>query len=184
MTARQMLVLVPGLACFLAFSWGTLRHFRSVGPMPPGMRLIGAVSLLTVTAFTWSVLASPLPGTWPAAPILSFGSLALFAWTVRETRHAAFALAFAGAQPSRLLATGPFRYLRHPFYTSYLTFWLATCVATTSSISIGGSAILLVCYLTAARDEEKVILRSRLSAEYATYASGTGMFLPICRLRR
>lgn len=184
MMARQMLVLMPGLACFLAFSWGTLRHFRSVGPMPPGMRLIGGVSLLTVTAFTWCVLASALPGTWPAAPILSFGSLALFTWAVRATRHAALAVAFAGAQPSKLLVTGPFRYLRHPFYTSYLTFWLATCVATTSSICIGGSAILLICYFTAAREEGKNISRSRLSAEYATYSSVTGMFFPRLRLRR
>ncbi len=184
MTAVQMLVLTPGLACFLSFSWGTLRHFRSVGPMPPGMRLVGAVSLLTVAAFTWSVLTSPLPGTWPAAPILSFGSLALFAWSVRATRHTDFALAFAGAQPPRLLVTGPFRYLRHPFYTAYLTFWLATCVATTSSICILGSATLLICYFIAAREEEKNISRSWLSVEYQSYASETGMFLPRCRLRR
>jgi protein-S-isoprenylcysteine O-methyltransferase Ste14 len=184
MTVSQMLVLMPGLACFLAFSWGTLRHFRSIGPMPLGMRLIGAVSLLTVAAFTWSVLASDLPGTWPAASILSFGSLALFIWTVRATRHAGFALAFAGAQPSKILVSGPFRYLRHPFYTSYLMFWLATCVATTSSVCMLGSAILLMCYFIASREEEDNISRSRLAAEYVNYASETGMFLPRCRLRR
>jgi protein-S-isoprenylcysteine O-methyltransferase Ste14 len=182
MTVKQVLVLMPGLGCFVAFSWGTLRHFRSVGPMPPGMRLIGTVSLLTVTAFTWSVLASALPGTWPAAPILSFGSLALFTWAVRATRHAGLALAFAGVQPSRLLVTGPFRHLRHPFYMSYLTFWLATCVATTSSICMLGSAILLVCYFVAAREEERDISRTRLSAEYASYALETGMFFPRLRL--
>ncbi len=182
MTAKQMLVLGPGLACFIAFSWGTLRHFRSVGPMPLGMRLIGTVSLLTVTAFTWSVLASALPGTWPVASILSFGALALFTWAVRTTRHAGFALAFAGAQPSRLLATGPFRYLRHPFYTSYLMFWLATCIATTSSICILGSAILWICDFVAAREEKRNISRTRLSAEYASYALETGMFLPRFRL--
>lgn len=178
MTAAQTLVLVPGLACFLAFTWGAFRHFRSVTPVPLGMRVIGVVSLATMTAFTGAVLASPMPDTWPAAPILSAGSLALFAWAVHATRGAALAQAFAGVQPSRLVVTGPFRYLRHPFYTSYLIFWLATFVATTSSICIGGTFILLMCYIVAAREEERLISRSLLATEYANYASKIGMFLP------
>lgn len=184
MTSIQMLVLMPGLGCFLAFSWGALKHFRSSGPTPLGMRLIEVTSLVTVAAFVWSILVSPLSEAWPAATILMVGSLILFIWSVRETRHTGLTLAFAKAEPSGLLVTGPFRYLRHPFYTSYLTFWLATCVATTSSICILGSATLLICYFIAAREEEKNISRSRLSAEYESYASATGMFLPRCRLRR
>jgi len=183
MTAGQALVLAPSLACFLAFSWGTLRHFRSAGPMPPGMRLIGAVSLVTMTAFAWSVLAEPLPGTWPLAVVLATGSLALFVWTVRATRDAGLALAFAGAQPSELVVVGPFRYLRHPFYTSYLLFWLATFIATLSNICALGLFVLLVCYVTAAREEEYSISRSRLAIQYVQYASGAGMFLPKLKRR-
>lgn len=184
MTAAQMLVLTPGLICFLAFSWGTLRHFRSPGPVPFGMRLIEAVSLVTVTAFVWSVLASPMPDVWPAAPVLSMGSLALFIWSVKATNNTGFALAFAEAQPSKLVVSGPFRYLRYPFYTSYLIFWLANFVATSSSICAVGLLILLVCYVTAAREEEGSISRGRLAVEYANYASDTGMFLPKRRRRR
>ncbi len=178
MVGQNLLVLVPGAACFLAFSWGTLRHFRSVGPMPLGMRLIGAVSLVTMTAFAWSVLAMPLSRIWPAAPVLSIGSLALFVWTVHTTRGAGLALAFAGGQPSGLMVSGPFCYVRHPFYTSYLIFWLATCVATNSGVCWTGLLTLLVCYVTAARAEERLISRGRFAAEYAGYVAGTGMFLP------
>ena len=184
MTSGQILVLVPGLACFLAFSWGTLRHFRPVGPMPLGMRLIGVISLITFSAFAWSVLTTPLPELWLAAPILSAASLALFIWATRATREAGFALAFAGAQPSQLLVSGPFRYLRHPFYSSYLLFWLATCFATNSALCVVGSVLLLICYLAASRDEEHRIAHGRLADEYASYAAETGMFLPWRRRKR
>lgn len=178
MLGQKLLVLVPGVACFLAFSWGMFRHFRCVGPMPVGMRLIGAVSFVAMTVFTWSVLAVPLSSVWPAAPVLSVAALALFGWAVATTRDTEFAVAFAHAQPPVLVTTGPFRYVRHPFYTSYLLFWLATGVATASGISWIGPAILLGCYIIAAREEEHLISHGRLGAEYAGYASRTGILLP------
>lgn len=176
--AQKALVLATGAACFLAFSWGTLRHFRPVGPMPLGMRLVGGISLLTMAVFTGSVVQSPLSAAWPLAPVLSAGALALFTWTVRATREKGFALAFAGAQPSSILETGPYRYVRHPFYTSYLLFWAATGVATGSGICWIGPMVLLACYAMAARREEHLIMRSRLAAEYSAYVLRTGMFLP------
>ena len=178
MAVQKLLVLLPALACFLAFSWGTLGHFRPVGPIPLGMRLIGVVSVVTITAFGWSILTSPLPDTWPAAPILSIASLALFAWAARTTRGAGFALAFAEASPSKLLLCGPFHYMRHPFYTSYLLFWLATYISTNFILCSLGFSTLLICYFIAARKEERCILRGRLAAEYASYMLETGVCFP------
>jgi len=178
MVEQRLSILLPAACCFLSFSWGTLRHFRSVGPMPHGMRLIGAISILIMGAFAWQVSTMPLSAAWPAALVLMIGSLALFAWTVRTTHNADFALAFAGVQPRVILVTGPFRYVRHPFYTSYIIFWLAICIATVSSLCWLGSNVLLVCYVVAARQEERNISLGRFAAEYGHYASRTGMFLP------
>jgi len=175
---QRLLILLPGTACFLGFSWGTLRHFRSIGPMPRGMKLIGAISIFAMAAFTWFVYSAPLSELWPIASMLLIGSLALFIWTVRTTRDASLALAFAGAQSPRLLTNGPFHYVRHPFYTSYLVFWLATFVATLSSISLLGFIVLLVCYVVAAREEEHLMSSGRFAAEYDSYIFKTGMFLP------
>lgn len=146
--------------------------------MPRGMRVIGTISIIAMAVFTWFLFMAPLSDLWPAASILSVGSLALFVWTVRTTRHAGFALAFAGAQSPRLLMSGPFHYIRHPFYTAYLIFWLGTFFATSSSLSLSGFVVLLVCYVIAAREEERIMSRGQLAAEYAGYASKTGMFLP------
>ena len=178
MLGLKLLVLLPGAVCFAGFSWGTVRHFRSVGPVPHGMRLIEAVSIAMMAVFAWLILMRSLSWLWPATPALCLVSLALFTWTVRTTRNADFALAFSGAQPSTVLMSGPFRYVRHPFYTSYLIFWFATCTATMGSLSWVGLLILLVCYAMAAREEERIMFRGRLSSKYAAYASQTGMFLP------
>lgn len=178
MILERAIVLAFSIACFSAFSWAMFGHFRSVGPMPLGMRLIGAASGLTMAAFTGLVLAGSLSKTWPATPILSTGSLALFAWAIRATRNAGFAVAFAGAEPVMVTKNGPFHYVRHPFYTSYLTFWLATCFATTSSVYWFGPTILLAGYVLAARGEERLMSHGDLGAEYTGYASRTGMFLP------
>lgn len=178
MSHQSLLVFMPGAACFLAFSWGTLRHFRSVGPMPSGMRLIGTISVFAMAVFTWLVFSAPVSEVWSVASLLSIGSLALFIWTVRTTRGAGFALAFADAQSPHLLTSGPFHYVRHPFYTSYLIFWLATYIATLSTLSLVGLIILLVCYTVAARSEERLMSTGQLATTYASYTLRVGMFLP------
>ena len=178
MMMERLTVLAFGAACFLTFAWAALTRFHTDGPMPFGMRLIGAVSLATMAVFIWSVCTMPLSRLWPAAPILSAASLASFVWTVRATRGARFAVAFTATKPSALVVSGPFRYVRHPFYASYIIFWFATCFATTSSAYWAGPAILLTCYVVAARREECLMSHGDLGAEYASYASRTCMFFP------
>lgn len=178
MMMEKLTVLAFGAACFLAFTWAMLRHFRSDGPMPFGMRVVGATSLAAMAVFIWSVCTAQLSRVWPVAPILSAVSLASFGWAVHATRNAGLAFAFAAAKPSVLVVSGPFRYVRHPFYISYLLFWFATCFATSSSICWVGPLMLLACYAAAARKEERLMARSDLGAEYASYASRTGMFFP------
>ena len=178
MMMEKLTVLASGAACFLAFTWAMLGHFRSDGPVPFGMRVIGATSLAAMAVFAWSVCTEQLSSVWPMTPTLSAASLAFFAWAVHATRNVAFAFAFAATKPSVLVVSGPFRYVRHPFYASYLTFWFATCFATASSVCWVGPLVLLACYVVAARREERLMRRGDLGAEYASYSSRTGMFFP------
>lgn len=178
MMMEKLTVLASGAACFLAFAWAMHGHFRLDGPMPFGMRVIGATSLATMAIFAWSVCTGQLSRVWPATPVLSAASLAFFAWTVHATRDAGFAFAFSTTKPSVLVVSGPFHYVRHPFYASYLTFWFATCFATASSACWVGPLVLLACYVVAARREERLMRRGDLGTEYASYSSRTGMFFP------
>lgn len=171
-------LLVGGLACFLGFSWAVKAHFRSIGPMPPGMR---AVSLLTVCGFLWFVfrlLAGRQTGLWVAGMGCFVLSLAIFIWAVQCTRKTPPTLAFSPDEPSFLLHHGPYQYVRHPFYLSYLLFWTGTAVSTPGLLPWAAPALMLLIYFSAARREERKFAHSGLAKAYRQYRTKVGMFLP------
>lgn len=175
-------VFVLGFVCFMAFSWGVKGHFRRTGPVPAGTMLI---SLLTVGGFAWFALrvSTQTPGAaWPAACTLFVAAIALFVWTVRATRQTPPTLAFDTDQPSFLLRHGPYRYVRHPFYLSYLLFWTGTAVAFSGLVPWLTPAVMLAVYRIAAGREEQKFAGSDFRMDYDTYRRHAGMFLPRARL--
>jgi protein-S-isoprenylcysteine O-methyltransferase Ste14 len=171
-------VFVLGFLCFAAFSWGVKGHFRRTGPIPAGTMLI---SLLTVGGFAWFAVrvATQAPGAaWPAACMLFAVAIALFYWTVRATKQTPPTLAFDTDQPSFLLRHGPYRYVRHPFYLSYLLFWIGTAVASSGLAPWLAPAVMLAVYRTAAGREEQKFAGSDFRMAYEAYRRQAGMFLP------
>ena len=105
-------------------------------------------------------------------------SLALFLWAVRTTRTQRLKLAFDPEQPDFLTRAGPYKYIRHPFYASYILFWLGCTVATLHPVML----IFLVAFsafnLTAAYREEHAFERSPFVAEYSSYRKTAGLLWP------
>lgn len=86
--------------------------------------------------------------------------------------------------PVEIVTWGPYAWVRHPFYTSFLAaFAAAVCVApivATIVPAMLGAAALAVT----ARREERRLLASPLGPSYAGYAATTGRFVPaVGRLR-
>ena len=77
-----------------------------------------------------------------------------------------------------LVTSGPYRYVRHPFYTSYLIFWTGLALGTWSLWAVPVLIVMLVLYAVAARSEEGKFSRTEMSADYAAYRARTGMFWP------
>ena len=158
--------------------WGAARYFRRVGGVPFGMAL---ASVFTVAAFLWlavRLVTGGLSSWWGAAIAIELAAACLFWWAVRATATHRLSLAFSDNPPSMLLASGPYRYVRHPFYTSYLVFWTAAAadVVGVSHWLIPLAALAL--YTSAALYEERKFARSPLSGSYVAYRASTGMFLP------
>lgn len=173
-----MLLAALGSTCFAAFCWGLLRHFRTSGTTPLGMRLIGALSLLAFAWFARDVVDGPLGPAWPAAASLMAVAFALFVTAVRASTAARLTVAFATDQPQVLLEHGPYRLVRHPFYSAYMTFWLASALARPGWAPWLVAAAFCVIYWRAGRHEETKFERSQLAMPYAAYRRRTGMFLP------
>lgn len=87
-------------------------------------------------------------------------------------------IAFSPGAPEALVASGPYRYVRHPFYLAYTLFWLGGLIAVPYWPTAIGVAVICTLYYRAAVREEKAIAESRLAAEYAAYKKTAGMFFP------
>jgi protein-S-isoprenylcysteine O-methyltransferase Ste14 len=169
---------VAGFTCFAAMVWGVKAHFRRTEKIPAGTKLISALSLAGYLIFAIHLVFGAPGEFWAFAFTLFVLSLALFCWTVSSTRHTPPTLAFDDDTPSFLLRHGPYRYVRHPFYLSYLLFWTGTACTFSAVWPWLVPAVMISVYANAASREEGKFARSDLAAAYHAYRQRAGMFFP------
>ena len=81
--------------------------------------------------------------------------------------------------PTHLVQRGPYKIIRHPFYTAYLLCFLGGAIAANSLWGMLGVLGLSYLYHLAADQEEKKFMGSVLRQQYDTYQQQTGKFIPI-----
>lgn len=167
-----------GSACFACFAWGTARHFVRKEKEARGTWVISLLSLAGFGFFVWRVFNGPLSRSWTLGCLLFAVAAGLWGWALATTRATPPTLAFTGDEPRLVLNAGPYRWVRHPFYSAYLLFWTGTAVATPGTSGWAAVLVLGAVYFAAARHEEGKFARSALATRYAAYAADTGMFLP------
>ena len=171
-------LLVCGFMTFGAFSLAVRLHFKS-SKMPTGMKLISLVSVVGFALFTYFSLSDIRPMVMSAiSTAIILSSAALFTWSIVTTRDHHFKLAFDPATPNGICSTGPFRYVRHPFYLSYIVFWAGAYVGTLSLAVLVVAIILINLYTYAALAEEAAFSQSDLNGQYAIYRQRTGFIIP------
>ena len=168
------------VGCLASFSWGMHRFFVQPSGNTPGMRVTKACSgifaLLHLAAILSAKNSSPL--TFCVAVALYGTALALFWWAIATHRQNRLSAVFSSDLPTELVDRGPYRYVRHPFYSSYLLTWLAGVPASGMLWLLGTFVVMFAIYLKAARMEEDKFRRSNLAAAYDAYRSQTGQFFP------
>jgi protein-S-isoprenylcysteine O-methyltransferase Ste14 len=118
---------------------------------------------------------------------LAFGSVlcaighVLFLTAARAHRVNRPSGAFAADAPTLLALGGPYRLIRHPFYTAYVLEFAAAAAFTESPLVWLVPAWMSGLYTLAARQEERLILRSPLGPTYRRYREQVGMFVPTRR---
>ena len=178
LTLPACLLAALGVVCFGAFAWALRWHFQTPGTTPKGVWVICALSLLAFGWFMWDVLVGSLGTAWPVAVPLFVMAFWLFFAAMQASRSAHLTVAFAADQPQVLLDHGPYRYVRHPFYSAYLMFWMAVTVARPGWEPWVTVVVFCTTYWIAACREEGKFERSRLVTAYSAYRQRTGMFLP------
>lgn len=170
----------------LLLSWGvvaqhiqaTRGHFVS-DKMAPGAMLLAALVIGTTLVFSVLLFFSNEPLLAASVGVLiELASLALFYAAIRASSQARLLFAFDPGMPHGLVQQGPYRYVRHPFYSSYLLFWIGWAIAIWSLWTLPFVLAFIVFYTTAARGEEAKFASTELADRYARYRRSAGLFWP------
>ena len=168
------------VACLGSFTWAIRGFFTQPAGYTTGMKVI----TLCGTVFGILHLCAILTGSKLsverslAGCVLYLSAVGLFWWTIRTSLGKPFSGAFSPDTPVHLMGDGPYRFIRHPFYSSYILTWLAGCVVTAQWWLIPTLLVMIVIYFLASSAEEEKFLRSPLAAAYQQYRSRTGRFVP------
>ena len=86
----------------------------------------------------------------------------------------------ADDQPFRLITSGPYRYVRHPFHVTTALAFAANALTTANwFIAVTGFAAMALLVIRTVTEEEKLV--ERLGNDYRRCRARTGRFFP--RLR-
>lgn len=108
-------------------------------------------------------------------------SIALYEWARATIWGRRFGVGWGDHVPEDLCDGGPYRFVRHPLYLSYLLASVAAFVALPHWITAALVAVHAAIWTIAARDDERRIASSPLAAQYADYRSRVGMLFPRIR---
>ncbi len=154
-----------------------LRHFERAGKPKPGMVFTGSVVPIFAGITVMSLIARPLE--WPLVALILYAlGVILFWFAIAATRGQKLAACFQGRVSPAIVRTGPYRAIRHPFYTAYSLVWVGGFAATGWWPLAAIALFMAVLYARAARAEEAGFLRSSSEIEYRAYIETTGSFLP------
>jgi len=177
------IVLAVGVALFAAISGAVKLHF-AYQAMPKGMLFISVVSAGGAVAFAVLLWLYPQSTTHLLLALGLFAlSGTLFVGTLFVTHSLKQKVAFDPDSPTTLVQAGPYKYIRHPFYLSYILFWLGCAVATMHPISLAVLVILAFTYTYAALREEHAFGNSDYAKAYAIYRNSAGFLWPKFRGR-
>lgn len=179
-TFLQALLTVLLVACFGSFTWAVRNFFVKPERLTPGLRitlLVGTLFALLHLAVILTTRDLQLLPVAVAACLYCF-ALAIFWWAIAANRVKPLSACFSQNEQLHLVQHGPYHFVRHPFYCSYLLAWLAGAVGTLNILLGFTSVIMFVLYLTAAVKEESKFASSPHADAYARYRSSTGRFFP------
>lgn len=167
-------------ACLLSFQLALDRHFVRVGKMPRGALVVAILSTavyISALVRLWTA-GAPSNALAAAAALVMLGSFVLFHATRRGSPSRCLPVAFEEAAPQRVVAEGPHRFIRHPFYASYMLYWVSVVLSAPYAVTIAGAAGIILIYAATAALEERRLLKSALGREYREYQRRTGRFFP------
>jgi len=123
----------------------------------------------------WSSMPLPVWLRWLGVGIALIGG-ALFVWTLRNLGKNLTDTVVTRREHT-LVTTGPYRWVRHPFYVGAALSILGNALAAANWFLLGGGALVFTLLAIRTRIEEAQLL-ARFGGAYEAYMHRTHRFLP------
>jgi len=146
------------------------------------LRLAGISAMLGLVA----LLINPASMTWAAAPLpgwlrwmgVGLGLMAglLLIWTFRSLGRNLTDTVVTRKEHT-LVTSGPYRWVRHPFYSSATLAFLANSLAAANWFLFFTSGVAVLVLVIRTRKEERNLI-ARFGDDYRNYMQRTGRFVP------
>ena len=146
------------------------------------LRPVGIVSMLGLLAFmidpawmAWSAVRLPEWLRWAGVAVGVCGG-GLLVWTLRSLGKNLTDTVVTRREHT-LVASGPYHWVRHPFYDAVALRVMANSLATANWFILATGGVLLVLIVARTRTEEAKLI-ARFGDSYRTYMERTGRFFP------
>lgn len=159
-----------------------LDRTREGWPILLGVRGVG----LAAVAFTMTYLVAPSAVAFAHAPFPAWLRLSGFGMMAGGAAFTYAALSHLGRnltdtvvtrREHHLVTTGPYAWMRHPFYVGYLVIWLGAFLLT-ANLGVGlTNAVVWTLLVIRTRTEDR-LLQERFGDAYADYRRRVGPFWP------
>ncbi len=180
-----MIVVTSGivlLACVtarFATMVGSASFFPCPRPLPRANKVMIGFSLLCQLAEVTSIYHGHASFRQAFVACAAYiASLAIFVSAVWVSRHAPPPAMFCDAEEPELIREGPYRWVRHPFYTAQLLAYAGGIVGSQNRWLVIPLFVNVVIFAMTALVEEHHFGAGLLGPQYLAYRSQTGMFLP------
>jgi protein-S-isoprenylcysteine O-methyltransferase Ste14 len=146
------------------------------------LRPVGAAMWLAILAYminprwmTWSSVALPEWLRW-AGVVLGVIGTGLLIWTLPNLGKN-LTDTVVTRRAHTLVSTGPYRFVRHPFYDAVALYVAANALAAANwFLLLTGAVVVALLVIRTRTEEEKLALR--FGDSYRAYVARTGRFLP------
>lgn len=189
--AISYILIILFFLCYLSFWYSSLKIFKTTTQLSQKQRWL--FKILTIGLWNYSLIALfflPQQSLWGQRTLqlqkevawgvvfLLITALVLFWYARRTIKNVKFDVIFSQKVPEVIVKEGPYAFIRHPFYSSYVCTYLGLIVLNYNYLVSFLAFILIIDYFYAARNEEAKFLNSSFSEEYKAYQSRTKMFFP------
>ncbi len=147
-----------------------------------GLRLTGVAAMLGFLTWLydpalmkWAAVNIPSAARWIGVPIGAVSAM-LFIITMR-TLGGNLTDTVVTREHHTLVTSGPYRYVRHPFYVAFALAVIANTLATANGF-IGAAASICFALIVLRTQIEEEQLIQRFGADYRDYITTTGRFVP------